>query len=87
MRGLLEGHQAAPVRPCLLYAHDGIGAPARRFYMCPEATAALRHESELWQAVEGGFSGTIFIPASLGHGLDLERLCAYPDVHVIILPD
>lgn len=87
VRGLLEGHQAAPVRPCLLYARDGIGAPARRFYMCPEETSALRHESELWQAVEGGFAGTIFIPASLGHGLDLERLCAYPDVHVIILPD
>ena len=87
VRGLLEGHQAAPVRPCLLYSRDGIGSPMRRFYMCPEETAALRHESELWQAVADGFSGTIFIPASLSHGLDLERLCATPGVHVIILPD
>ncbi len=87
VRGLLEGRQAVPPRPCLLYARNGEGLPAKRFYMCPGESLVLYEEAELWRAVEQGFEGTVFIPASLGHDLDLERLCAAPGVHVVLFPD
>ncbi|WP_300158199.1 ATP-binding protein [Solidesulfovibrio sp.] len=87
VRGLLEGRQAVPSRPCLLYARNGEGVPVKRFYMCPGESLILYDEAELWRVVEQGFEGTVFIPASLGHDLDLERLCAAPGVHVVLFPD
>jgi PAS domain S-box-containing protein len=85
--GLLEGHDAVNGRPCLIYTRDGGRSVSRRFFMCPGEATALSEEADLWRAVEGGFHGTIFVPATLGHDLDLARLCAFPDIHVIIIPD
>jgi PAS domain S-box-containing protein len=87
VQGLLEGHDTANARPCLIYSRDGGRSVCRRFFMCPGEAMALCEEADLWRAVEGGFRGTIFMPAALGHDLDLTRLCAFPDIHVIIIPD
>jgi len=84
---LLKGQETADARPCLIYARDGGRKVSRRFFMCPGEATALAEEADLWRAVEGGFRGTIFVPAALGHELDLARLCAFPDLHVIIIPD
>ena len=75
------------VRPCLVYAADGGRRMARRFLMCPGEVTAVGREDQLWQAVEQGFTGTVFVPASLGHDLDLSRLSAYPGICVVIIPD
>ena len=44
-------------------------------------------QEQLWQAVEQGFTGTVFVPASLAHDLDLGRLSALPGLCVVIIPD
>lgn len=87
VRGLLEGHDAENGRPCLIYSRDGGRKVSRRFFICPGEATSLSEEADLWRTVEGGFRGTIFVPAALGHDLDLDRLCAFPDIHVIIIPD
>uniref|UniRef100_I2Q787 histidine kinase n=1 Tax=Desulfovibrio sp. U5L TaxID=596152 RepID=I2Q787_9BACT len=87
VRGLLEGHDAAGARPCLIYSRDGGRKVSRRFFVCPGEATSLSEEADLWRTVEAGFQGTVFVPATLGHDLDLGRLCAFPGVHVIIIPD
>ena len=87
VKNLLEGPGEDDVRPCLVYAADGGRRLSRRFLMCPGDVTAVAHEAHLWQAVERGFVGTVFVPASLGHDLDLARLSAFPGVCVIIIPD
>ena len=87
VQNLLEGPGEDDARPCLVYAADGGRRMARRFLMCAGEVTAVAHEEHLWQAVERGFVGTVFVPASLGHDLDLGRLCAYPGLCVIIIPD
>lgn len=87
VRGLLDGHDAENARPCLIYSHDGASQIGRRYFLCPGEATVLHAEKDLWRAVEGGFQGTVFVPAALGHDLDLDRLCAYPGLHVIIIPD
>jgi len=87
VRGLLGGQEAEDRRPCLVYSRNGHYELQRRFFICPGEVTTCAEETELWQAIENGFRGTVFVPASLGHTLDLDRLCAYPDIHVIILPD
>jgi CheY-like chemotaxis protein len=52
---------------------------------CPEDTAYCPPE-EIWHHVESGFKGTIFIPAELTEGLDIDSLSRLPEVSVVILP-
>ncbi len=87
VRGLLEGHDAASGRPCLVYSRDGGRKVSRRFFICPGEVTSLTEEDDLWRTVEEGFQGTVFVPAALGHDLDLDRLCAFDGIHVIIIPD
>lgn len=87
VRGLLEGQDSGNSRPCLVLSRNGGREVSRRFFMCPGETTILGQEAELWQAVEGGFQGTVFLPASLGHAMDLERLLGFPGLHVILIPD
>jgi PAS domain S-box-containing protein len=87
VRNLLEGPGEDDARPCLVYAGSGSRRMARRFLMCPGEVTSVGDEAALWQAVEQGFCGTVFVPASLGHALDLGRLSAYPGICVIIIPD
>lgn len=86
VRGVLEGHDTQS-RPCLVYSPDGARALGSQFIMCPGAAMECGDEGELWRAVEGGFYGTVLVPASRGHDLDLARLAGMPDIHVIIVPD
>lgn len=85
VRSLLSGHQHA--RPCLLYSPDGARPLGRQFFMVPGQARECSHAAELWQAVQDGFRGTVFVPASRGNDLDLPRLSATPDIHIIIMPD
>ena len=87
VRNLLEGPAEDDARPCLVYAADGGRRLSRRFLLCPGEVTAVGQEDGLWQALEKGFCGTVFVPASRGHDLDLGRLSAYPGVCVIIIPD
>ena len=87
VHGLLQGPDRHPSRPCLIYSRNGSREVSRRFFMCPGEATTLNDEAALWQAVEDGFQGSVFIPASLGHAMDLERLAAFPGLHVIIFPD
>jgi Signal transduction histidine kinase len=52
---------------------------------CPEDTTYCPSE-EIWHHVENGFKGTIFIPAELTEGLDIDALSRLPEVSVVILP-
>ncbi|MHC1791296.1 ATP-binding protein [Solidesulfovibrio sp.] len=87
VQSLLDGPAENDERPCLVLAADGGRKLARRFLMCPGEVTAVGEEGLLWQALEQGFAGTVFVPASLGHDIDLSRLSAYPGVCVIIIPD
>ncbi|EKO40353.1 MAG: PAS domain S-box [Solidesulfovibrio magneticus str. Maddingley MBC34] len=87
VRNLLEGPGEDDARPCLVYAADGGRRLSRRFLLCPGEVTSVDQEDGLWQALEKGFCGTVFVPASRGHDLDLGRLSAYPGVCVIIIPD
>ncbi len=40
----------------------------------------------IWEHVEAGFKGTVFIPGELGEVLDLEVLSRLPEVVVVVLP-
>lgn len=42
---------------------------------------------EIWQRIESGFKGTLFIMGELSLTLDLDRLSSTPDVQVVIIPD
>jgi len=85
VRGLLSGH--AHARPCLLYSPDGTRPVSRRFFIVPGEARECGDAEELWQAIRDGFRGTVFVPASRGNDLDLPRMCATPDIHIIIMPD
>ncbi|KHK01893.1 ATP-binding protein [Desulfovibrio sp. TomC] len=87
VQNLLEGPDEHDVRPCLVYAADGGRRMARRFLMCPGEVTTVAREDQLWQAVEQGFTGTVFVPASLAHDLDLSRLSALPGLCIVIIPD
>ncbi len=52
-------------------------SPENATYCDPEA---------IWEHVEKGFKGTIFIPAELDDKIDVELLTRLPDVAVVILP-
>jgi PAS domain S-box-containing protein len=87
VRNLLEGPAEDDARPCLIYAADGGRRLSRRFLLCPGEVTSVGEEPGLWQTLEKGFCGTVFVPASRGHDLDLGKLSAYPGVCVIIIPD
>lgn len=87
VRNLLEGPAEDDARPCLIYAADGGRRLSRRFLLCPGEVTSVGEEPGLWLALEKGFCGTVFVPASRGHDLDLGKLSAYPGVCVIIIPD
>ena len=87
VRNLLEGPGEDDARPWLVYAADGGRRLSRRFLLCPGEVTSVGEEAGLWQTLEKGFCGTVFVPASRGHDLDLGRLSAYPGVCVIIIPD
>lgn len=44
-------------------------------------------EEEMWQRLMAGYEGTVVVPESLAADLDLARLCATPQVHVLLLPE
>jgi len=85
VRGLLTGHHHT--QPCLLYSPDGARPLGRHFFIVPGQAKECSHADELWQAIRDGFRGTVFVPASRGNDLDLPRLSAAPDIHIIIMPD
>lgn len=85
VRSLLSGHDH--VRPCLIYSPDGTRPVSRHFFMVPGEARECGEPGELWKAIETGFRGTVFVPSSRGQDLDLTRLCAAPDIHIIIMPD
>jgi signal transduction histidine kinase/CheY-like chemotaxis protein len=87
VRNLLEGPAEDDARPCLVYAADGGRRLSRRFLLCPGEVTSVSEEGRLWQVLEKGFCGTVFVPASRSHHLDLGKLSAYPGVCVIIIPD
>ena len=72
-------------RPCLLYSPDGTRPVSRRFFIVPGEARECGDAEELWQAIRDGFRGTVFVPASRGNDLDLPRMCATPDIHIIIM--
>ncbi len=53
--------------------------------ICPE-NVAFCSLATIWDHVEEGFSGTIFIPAEVEEDVDIGRLSRVPDVAVVILP-
>ena len=87
VRGLLQGPDRRPSRPCLIYTRNGSHEVSRRLFMCPGDATTLNDETALWLAAKDGFQGSVFIPASLGHAMDLERLAAFPGLHIVIFPD
>jgi hypothetical protein len=43
--------------------------------------------SELWNQINSGFKGTLFIPAEISTTLDLDKLSSIPEVQIVIIPD
>jgi signal transduction histidine kinase/ActR/RegA family two-component response regulator/HAMP domain-containing protein len=53
--------------------------------ICPENVTFCSLDT-IWNHVDQGFKGTIFIPAEVESEVDIERLSRVPDVAVVILP-
>jgi len=82
---LLHGAGAVS-RPCMVLRVNGERAQSPLFMLCPgEVSYASR--DEVWLRLDEGFSGTVFVPASISHVMDLARLSANRNIHVVILPD
>jgi signal transduction histidine kinase len=61
-------------------SHEGLTV------FCPEGRTYCPPE-DIWRHVEKGFVGTVFIPAELVDGLDIDLLSRVPNVTVVILPE
>ncbi len=82
---LLHGAGAVS-RPCMVLKVNGEQKRSPLFMLCP-GTVKYASRNDVWQLLADGFAGTVFVPASISHEMDLERLTANRDIHVVILPD
>lgn len=80
-------HGAGTVsRPCMVLRANGERPRSPLFMLCPGAVK-YASRNEVWQLLAEGFAGTVFVPASISHEMDLERLTSNRGIHVVILPD
>lgn len=82
---LIRG-QGEASRPCVVLTMDGEEKKSPLLMYCPGRVSYASQEL-LWEKLGQGFSGTVFVPASISHQMDLARLAGHPDIHVVILPD
>ncbi|WP_027186314.1 ATP-binding protein [Desulfovibrio inopinatus] len=75
-----------PSRPCMVLKTNGEKHSSRLFMICTGRVSYMTKD-ELYAQVESGFAGTIFIPASVSHDADLNRLSRHQEISVVILPD
>jgi signal transduction histidine kinase/ActR/RegA family two-component response regulator len=84
IRSLLSGSNGE--KPCVVLTRDGKMHHNDLLMVCTGQTFSCT-PGEIWRHLEGGFEGTVLIPASLSKTLDLQRLAASPGVQIIILPE
>ncbi|MEF3696894.1 ATP-binding protein [Desulfolutivibrio sp.] len=73
-------------RPCMVLKRNGAESTNPLLMICPGKVQHTTRE-ELWKRLEEGFSGTVFIPGSISHEMDLTRLSAHPNIHVVIFAE
>ncbi|NDY56611.1 response regulator [Desulfovibrio sulfodismutans] len=73
-------------RPCMVLKRNGAESTNPLLMICPGKVQHTTRE-ELWKRLEEGFSGTVFIPGSISHEMDLARLSAHPNIHVVIFAE
>ena len=83
VNGLLGEKQSN--RPILALTGDLAPDACQLPSLCGESVTRCS-ELEMWQMLDGGFEGTVVVPESLAHRVDLARICAIPHVQVLLLP-
>ncbi len=73
-------------RPCMVLKRNGEEIASPLLMICPGKVQHTTRE-ELWQRLDEGFSGTVFVPGSISHEMDLARLSANPNIHVVIFAE
>ncbi|MFW5838035.1 MAG: ATP-binding protein, partial [Desulfovibrionaceae bacterium] len=84
IRGLLSGTNGD--RPCVVLTSDGKMHHNEFLLVCTGKTFSCT-PSDIWRHLEGGFQGTILIPAALSKAVDLKRLAKTHGVQIVILPE
>ncbi|WP_029895770.1 ATP-binding protein [Desulfohalovibrio reitneri] len=86
INALLHNDRLAP-RPCMVIAREEHASVKERLPMlCPGQVVTCPPE-EIEEKINGGFEGTIFIPASIGGTIDLGKLAKASSVQLVILPE
>jgi PAS domain S-box-containing protein len=73
-------------RPCMVLKRNGEESTNPLLMICPGKVQHTTRE-DLWRRLEEGFTGTVFIPGSISHEMDLTRLSAHPNIHVVIFAE
>jgi len=73
-------------RPCMVLKRNGEESTSPLLMICPGKVQHTTRE-ELWKRLEEGFTGTVFVPGSISHEMDLGRLSAHPNIHVVIFAE
>jgi len=73
-------------RPCMVLKRNGEESTNPLLMICPGKVQHTTRE-DLWKRLEEGFTGTVFVPSSISHEMDLTRLSAHPNIHVVIFAE
>ncbi|QLA21471.1 response regulator [Desulfolutivibrio sulfoxidireducens] len=73
-------------RPCMVLKRNGEESTHSLLMICPGKVQHTTRE-ELWRRLDEGFTGTVFVPGSISHEMDLARLSANPNIHVVIFSE
>ncbi len=73
-------------RPCMVLKRNGEEITSPLLMICPGKVEQTSRE-DLWRRLDEGFTGTVFVPGSISHEMDLARLSANPNIHVVIFSE
>jgi signal transduction histidine kinase/DNA-binding response OmpR family regulator len=73
-------------RPCMVLKRNGEESTNPLLMICPGKVQHTTRE-DLWKRLDEGFTGTVFVPGSISHEMDLNRLSANPNIHVVIFAE
>ncbi len=73
--------------PCMVLGKDRKPVSSNNLLVICKDKLDYCAPEEVWQRIESGFKGTLFIPGELSLTLDLDRLTRIPELQVVIIPD
>jgi signal transduction histidine kinase/ActR/RegA family two-component response regulator len=81
---LLLDKKAPTTRPCLVVKKEGEELPQKAVLLCSGEIMYCRKE-EVFLKIKAGFKGTVIIPYSLYHEIDVVKLSKEQNVQVVIV--